>query len=655
MAKIFDLAAFKSPKFSVFDLSHSNVLSYPIGKVIPIGYIDMSANDRARISVSQLTRFAAMLAPSFDDYEIAIDGHFIPYRLIPDFTEDASASLYLSDQPSEKFFNFTENADNLKTIKTFDWSQIYRACVQKTGRIEGSLYDYLGYPTMSRFREMVRKIVNLQIGTASYSFASLPSSVSEFDEMADFFSTGVYMYVPGFVSSSDNSSASWVLTNTPPSVLLLPKGTLLNFSSFGESPSFGESETLSGYTFYGWLTGRVLGSDAVDYNSWDQNFYGDAIDRFISSNNLRMDSLFEEYLDWLTMQLIFDGVVRGDDDDPFASVQTLFFEKDFNLLPLKCYWRAIADWYANTNLDGDSESVYSAHCGQANNVMDIDFEPWSRRWASDYFTSAFDSPQVGQAQRIPVNGTIPDLRANNRLQQIFERAKYAGRRYIEQVRAFFGAESSNARYDRTEVLFREKFRVSPEAVTQTSQETLSATNSPLGSLAGNAVAVSHHTCCDYTCEEHGMLMVMVSVRPHATYMQGVNKFLSKSKMTDFLIPQFSNLGEQEINQSEIYMDVVGVGQDNVNNDGVLGYQRRYAEYMFMPNEVHSSMRTSLDFWHSAREFEGIPALKDLIEVDAERDGLNRVFAVQSRENIYSKFWFDIQVVRPLPRMIDYSL
>lgn len=653
MAKIFDLAAFKSPKFSVFDLSHSNVLSYPIGKVIPIGYIDMSANDRVRISVSQLTRFAAMLAPSFDDYEIAIDGHFIPYRLIPDFTEDASASLYLSDQPSEKFFNFTENADNLKTIKTFDWSQIYRACVQKSGRIEGTLYDYLGYPTMSRFRDMVRSLITKRIGSSDFYFSYLPSSYSELEAIQDFFSSEIPMY---FAFFTDPASGQWVLSQNP-NISTIVTGSLLSPSGFGSSPSISDSLQWSEFSFLSWLYYRLtFGSEPRGYiDDVDSNFYGEYIDNLIVSKNLRMDSLIEEYVDWFSMRLIFDGVVRGDDDDPYASVQSLFFEKDFNLLPLKCYWRAIADWYANTNLDGDSESVYSAHCGQANNVMDIDFSPWSRRWASDYFTSAFDSPQVGQAQRIPVNGTIPDLRANNRLQQIFERAKYAGRRYIEQVRAFFGAESSNARYDRTEVLFREKFRVSPEAVTQTSQETLSATNSPLGSLAGNAVAVSHHTCCDYTCEEHGMLMIMVSVRPHATYMQGVNKFLSKSKMTDFLIPQFSNLGEQEINQSEIYMDVVGVGQDNVNNDGVLGYQRRYAEYMFMPNEVHSSMRTSLDFWHSAREFEGVPALKDLIEVDAERDGLNRVFAVQSRENIYSKFWFDIQVVRPLPRMIDYSL
>lgn len=338
----------------------------------------------------------------------------------------------------------------------------------------------------------------------------------------------------------------------------------------------------------------------------------------------------------------------------YYGINTMFYDKAYNLIPLGVYWRIIADWYANSNLDGDSEKVFSEHCDMTDEA-NIDYRPWKRRWASDYFTSAFDSPQVGQAQRIPVDGTIPDLRANNRLQQIFERAKYAGRRYIEQVAAFFGAKSSNARYDRTEVLFRETFTISPEAVTQTSQEQISSLNSPLGTLAGNAAALSHHTGCDYTCEEHGMLMLLLSVRPKATYMQGVPKFLDKQKMTDFLIPQFSNLGEQEIMNSEIYMDFIGAGEDGYNADDVFGYQRRFAEYMFMNNEVHGAMRSSLDYWHSARIFQGLPDLENVIEVDAERDNLNRVFAVQSRENIYTKLWIDAKVVRALPRMIDYSL
>lgn len=667
MAKIFDLAAFKSPKFSVFDHSHSNILSYGIGEVIPVCYIDMSPNDRARININEFTRFAAMLAPSFDNYEITIDGHFVPYRLLPNFTEQASPSLYLSDQPSEKFFNFTENANNLQTIKRVSWHELYSYAYSSADKIEGSLYDFLGYPTMSGFRERVRKFLNSEMflyhhnsaarldSVGMFNWLSLPVYYKDYDKLV----SGSYVMLPANIHADADNVESLLGYDFSDGHFELEDDA----SAFSSAVTFEDvnghpynlTNNSGGLTpFYFWL--------ADNYNIIPNGVYaqGESVnipidwDKMIADKNLRMDSLIEEYIDYATSTLITLGTYYDTAIEGNRMLYLCFYKKQYNLIPLSVYWRIIADWYANSNLDGDSEEVFSAHC-DLDELGTCDWKPWHRRWASDYFTSAFDSPQVGQAQRIPVNGTIPDLRANNRLQQIFERAKYAGKRYIEQVAAFFGAKSSNARYDRTEVLFRETFTVSPEAVTQTSQEALSAVNSPLGSLAGNAAALSHHSCCDYTCEEHGMLMVLLSVRPKATYMQGVSKFLEKYKMTDFLIPQFSNLGEQEIMNSEIYMDYLGAGEDGENLDDVFGYQRRYAEYMFMNNEVHNSMRSSMDYWHSAREFEYQPALEDAIAVDAVRDGLNRVFAVQSRENIYTKLWFDIKVVRALPRMIDYSL
>lgn len=196
-----------------------------------------------------------------------------------------------------------------------------------------------------------------------------------------------------------------------------------------------------------------------------------------------------------------------------------------------------------------------------------------------------------------------------------------------------------------EVIKREVFNLNIQTITQ-----VGAGDTPLATLAGNGVSAGAKHLVDYTAEEAGIIMTIMSVRPRASYFQGVRKLLTKRDLTEFLIPDFANVGAQQVDNSELYLDY-----NSVAPDGMFAYTRKYAEYMFENSEVHGSFRDDLDFWHAARQFTSQPSFgTDFMSVDAERDNLNRIFAVRGDENIYCYLFFDNKVVRPLPKYVQYS-
>ena len=353
-----------------------------------------------------------------------------------------------------------------------------------------------------------------------------------------------------------------------------------------------------------------------------------------------------------------------------------------SILPIFAYWRIISDWFMNYNLSDmpnyelydqlitealdpdstlfDTQDITTfANSGDSLGTkcdwwfdfhslpdgFSLDYvgapsgslrECFKRNWANDYFTSAFRSPQSGSAVPIPQNGNIPDLRKANVLQEIRERVIYAGRRYRDQVRAFFNVVPENSRLDVVEVLSREVQPLQISEVTQTNQGDLNKLlETPFGSFGGQSQTVGSHKICDYTADEHGVIMVLASIRPKAKYMQGVRRELMKTDVYDFLWPQLETIGEQEVYSAEIFADFDP--DSSFDPDSTFGYQRRYGEFMFHTSEVHGEMLNSLSYLHSARDFAHLPELNvNFGEIRPEDDDLNRVFVYSADERPFHK-------------------
>lgn len=239
--------------------------------------------------------------------------------------------------------------------------------------------------------------------------------------------------------------------------------------------------------------------------------------------------------------------------------------------------------------------------------------------------------------------TINDLRRAFRLQEWLEKQARGGSRYIENILTHFGVKSSDKRLQRPEYITGVKSPVIISEVLNTAGGKVGDADAlPQGNMAGHGVSVQQGKFGGYYCEEHGYIIGIMSIMPKTAYMQGVPKHFQKlNSPFDYFWPSFSNIGEQEVKNSELYA-FTG------NGDETFGYVPRYSEYKFLNSRVAGDFRSSLNFWHLARIFGAPPALnQDFIKCFPD----DRIFAVTAPDvdSIYAHVLHKINAVRPMPK------
>lgn len=243
---------------------------------------------------------------------------------------------------------------------------------------------------------------------------------------------------------------------------------------------------------------------------------------------------------------------------------------------------------------------------------------------------------------VTTNPTINELRRSIALQSFLELSARVGSRYVEYLRGVFGVTPRDARLQRPEYLGGGRQPVMISEVLQTSEGT---TTSPQGNMAGRGLSGASRNGIVHFFDENGILMTLMVIRPKAYYLQGLRRYWSKKDRFEFFIPNFANLGEQEITKKELF--VSGTKQ---NDDSLFGYTPRYAEYKFIPSTVHGDFRTSLNYWHVGRIFDTQPSLSsEFLHVDSGE--MSRIFAADDAGKS-DKFWiklnFTIKARRPMP-------
>lgn len=308
------------------------------------------------------------------------------------------------------------------------------------------------------------------------------------------------------------------------------------------------------------------------------------------------------------------------------------------------------DVYAQFPVEGDSNPQWKKEDGTpvddsaGQHILATPGVNPAESWAGPSLSPAIYDPNGTLKVDMGLDSpTINDLRTAYSLQKWLEKNARAGTRYVESVLANFGVRSSDARLQKAEFIggWRQNMMISE--VLQTS-ETSEA--SPLADMAGHGISVGQGKQCQYHAEEHGYLIGFTCVLPKTAYMQGVPRHFRKVDFFDYAFPDFAHLGEQPVRNHEIYFDPAHtVGYDPM---GTWGYLPRYAEYRYNPSMVSGAMATSLDFWHMARKFEGLPLLNDsFIQADPTR----RIYAAAEvlEDDIVSHIYHKITATRALPR------
>lgn len=359
-----------------------------------------------------------------------------------------------------------------------------------------------------------------------------------------------------------------------------------------------------------------------------------------------------------------------------------------NALPFAAYQAIYHEYYRDQNLipEFDYKCINGAQDNHA-----VRFALRRRAWGHDYFTSALPTPQQGGAVDVPLgdvrlksdwadggreprfayddlgwsagdvvqdaNGTevsgqaaaydpdgtletspttINELRRAFRLQEFLERSMRGGKRYIEQIKSHFGITSSDKRLQRPEYITGVKTPVVISEVLNTSD----TTNAPQGNMSGHAVAALSGNNGYYKAEEHGFIIGIMSCIPLTAYQNGIPKhFLKVGDRYQYYWPEFANLGEQAVENRELYA-YTPTGKDT------FGYVPRYSEYKYEPNRVAGQMRSSLNHWHLGRIFDSQPALNQQF---VECSPSDRIFAVNDgSDNLVCQVYHKISAIRPMP-------
>lgn len=373
----------------------------------------------------------------------------------------------------------------------------------------------------------------------------------------------------------------------------------------------------------------------------------------------------------------------------------------FNALPIAAYQKIYNEYYRDQNLITEVIDTLVDGNNAANIVSLLTMR--KRAYEHDYFTSALPFAQKGSAVDIPLgvvelnpaweslagtprfvdgtladvagditqNGSVPgeiesggtgpmaydpegtlnvgattitDLRRAFKLQEWLEKNARGGTRYIENILMHFGIKSSDKRLQRPEYITGTK---SPVIISEVLNTTGSTGELPQGNMSGHAISVGDGYTGQYFCEEHGYIIGIMSVMPKPSYAQGMPKDFMKTDPLDFPWPSFANIGEQAIDQNEIFAYREPVAYPSAT---VFGYTPRYAEYKFMQNRVAGEFRNTLSFWTMWRKFASTPLLnQEFIEVDASDSQNEDIFAVQdTTDNLMINVLNKIRARRALP-------
>lgn len=372
-----------------------------------------------------------------------------------------------------------------------------------------------------------------------------------------------------------------------------------------------------------------------------------------------------------------------------------------NALPFCAYKKIWEDWYRDSNVQqpfftngigwNSSQQFTGAtpvamlpmlrNSGNMSNLSNDYYQPGSlkgyngellielnqRNFMKDYFTTMTYEPQAGAGANLVFNVdtanttagfSIAQLRAANSLQRWLERNNVAGTRYYDQILAHYGVLPPDASFQRPVLLGSMTTPVIVNTVMQTNAPaaTGGTADNPyktVGAQYGRGTSFGKDRLVDkFEVKEHGYIMIMFSLVPHAYYSTGSRKYIYRSKSSDYAFPEFANIGDEEVKAKQLAGNFSSVAA----GDRVVGYVQRYADYKYHDDEIHGLLQDgqSLNKFVLSRGFTtGVTLGSSLLEIPTNfMDNVMVTDSSVSGFNAIVDAYFDSKILRALP---EYSL
>nr|QJB20964.1 MAG: major capsid protein [Microvirus sp.] len=198
---------------------------------------------------------------------------------------------------------------------------------------------------------------------------------------------------------------------------------------------------------------------------------------------------------------------------------------------------------------------------------------------------------------------INSLRLSVAVQQLLEADARGGTRDVESISHRWGVQVPDFRIQRPEYLGGQTFSFDGHVVPSTAGYNDGTDDIPQGHLTAfsqsmNSMNVTH------SFVEHGIFMILLSLRSNLTYQQGLWRELSHKTRLDWYQPEFSNIGEQSMLGKEIEFTNIAL-----DNNSAFGYQEYGYWLRYGMNRVSAEMRSnyaqSKDYKHMAEDYGGV--------------------------------------------------
>lgn len=700
-------ALFPKLKYSVSQINRPVKGNVKIGQVIPVYKTIIQGKESVRLDFSHLLRFAPLNVPvmegyrvDFDAFKVPVSSLAYPVRKERDVMDFHNLALNEGEVPNPFSARLTEvepihgNDQSVNGVSDFF--------------VPRSLSDYLNFPSMKAFRDVVREwLAKTPLAYGDFGTRVNPNSTVDWTAPYEFVHRLILNHP--FFKSDDSSSFEGVFDI----VCFYTGSTPASYADWS-NPSISAGRTYAEYT-----TGEeglgAFGTDIVSFpaylcmnypllyryyglpstfftnvNDFSTNVYnllqsleqthipGTDIyrDRVVNTDYLSVmyelykidaQTLYDEYFNYVCGRLLFNNLLFEVHGLDLLSSTTMM---DAGLLPniysdsfepidwtyFAAYWKIISDWYINTNIDGDASDFFLQHFDVWSQDKYVDVDPFKRRWVNDPFTSAVPSSKVTNVL-IPADGTIPDLRESNAFQKLKDILRNTGNRLRDVMEGIRGYRPSAEASDMAIPVATKTHYVGMTSVLQTSQTT---PESAQAAYAGVGTSRSDFEPLLKVINNDEptpvVVMVLMSVTQLPSYTQGFPREFFRNNIYDFAIPQLANIGEQEIKTSEVFFDYSRTTPYDTTR--IFGFNRRYYDWFFEQAEVHGDLRDSEDVWTGSRVFDSAPVLNsEFIAIDSEKDHLDRIFANSSpaAAKIYFNVVFSGEKIVALPRYIQYEL
>lgn len=457
------------------------------------------------------------------------------------------------------------------------------------------------------------------------------------------------------------------------------------------------------YVHYFFIPYRILSED------WETFITGGRLGEAVATPpvppNFEIDEALAQNLNLLETGSLADYLGLPRIPDASGPPSGTWTGRTFDLMPFAAFYRCWYDYYRDRNytVDNDLLPLAAGTIADSTEMLSTRY----RCWEHDYYTSAQTNTQRGAEVLMPLSGTgqvnyssfthlveqdgglpstgaletaggalapinvvgdaealqvrniddvtfttsdvsINDLRRAITLQQWMERNQLAGSRYNESIMAHFGRKTSDSRLQRAEYLGGGKAVIQiSEVMTTAYSEDATAAVVPPGNPAGRGSTYADTNRFSYNCEEHGIVIGILSVMPTSSYMQGVPRmFLQRNTFLEYPWPTFAHLGEQEVYNYELISDPSTITAIRANNS-LFGYQSRYADWKHIPSSTHGDFKTTLAHWHLTRNFDTMPILGNEF-VTFEDELQDRVFNVTGVDTLWMYVYNKVSVKRSLP-------